>query len=121
MDSQVMMIRACSWSRFIEERASSGKTVKEFCNEHNVATSTYYKWQKAIRDMMLESSNTFGNPATADDKTQFAEISVPLETGSMISETDPSVEINVDSVTIKLTNSVSPELLENLWKVIRKC
>lgn len=39
MDNRTMMVRATNWARIIEECNNSGKTVAEFCKEHNITSA----------------------------------------------------------------------------------
>ena len=119
MDNRTMMVRATSWARIIEECNNSGKTVAEFCKEHNIAKSTYYLWQQRIRGMIPDKADGMSNLMTVGDESSFAEISVPVRNTGSFADVCPSVEINIGSTTIKLSNSVSPELLNNLWRVIQ--
>ena len=119
MDNRTMMVRATNWARIIEECNNSGKTVAEFCKEHNIAKSTYYLWQQRIRGMILDKADGMSNLMTVCDESSFAEISLPVRNTGSFADVCPTVEINIGSTTIKLSNSVSPELLNNLWKVIQ--
>lgn len=56
MENRTMMVRTTNWARIIEECNNSGKTVAEFCKEHNIAKSTYYLWQQRIRGMILDKA-----------------------------------------------------------------
>lgn len=119
MDNRTMMVRATNWARIIEECNNSGKTVAEFCKEHNIAKLTYYLWQQRIRGMIPDKANGITNLMTVGDESSFAEISVSVRNTGSFADVCPTVEINIGSTTIKLSNSVSPELLNNLWKVIQ--
>jgi len=43
-------VRLQKWSNIVESCRSSGKTIKEWCDENNINLKTYYHWQKAVCD-----------------------------------------------------------------------
>lgn len=43
------------WTRLIQECASSGKTIKEWCEENRISKRMYYYWQRRVREEVVSS------------------------------------------------------------------
>jgi len=42
------------WVQIIQDRKSSGKSVKDFCRDRNISKDSYFYWQKKLRDTACE-------------------------------------------------------------------
>ena len=42
------------WAQIIQDRKSSGKSVKDFCRDRNISKDSYFYWQKKLRDTACE-------------------------------------------------------------------
>jgi putative transposase len=38
------------WQRFIEEQPSSGLTITEYCQQHQLTVSGFYNWRKKLSE-----------------------------------------------------------------------
>ena len=54
MDPKIKQIRRDRWLQIILAATNSGMTKKQWCNEHQVSTKTFYHWQKIIREEEAE-------------------------------------------------------------------
>ena len=43
-------IRLQHWRKVIQDRAESGLTVKEYCEQHNITKDSYYYWLRTVRE-----------------------------------------------------------------------
>ena len=51
------------WKQRIIECRSSGKSVKEWCKEHDLDFTTYYRWERKILTSMIPAEDIPGLPA----------------------------------------------------------
>lgn len=80
MDNEAMVVRALNWSRNIEECRNSGMTVKDWCGERGIPTSTYFQWQRTLRKRLLKNPNYLQSISTAN----FAEIDIPKQSNGHV-------------------------------------
>ena len=48
-------VKFAEWTKLIHECASSGKTIKAWCEENNVSRREYNYWQRRIREEVVNS------------------------------------------------------------------
>ena len=44
--------QVAQWMEIVQECRSSGQTVTEWCNERDISTKTYYRWEKKVLQRM---------------------------------------------------------------------
>jgi len=47
MATQVKMVQ---WNQILQERAASGMSAREFCEQRGIARQTYHNWQRKLRE-----------------------------------------------------------------------
>lgn len=84
MQAEVMSLRGSQWLQLFHEQAQSGQTVEQWCKEHHCACSTYYRWEKALREPLLSQMEAEQGrpslPAAAtipQSEPQFAVLAIP--------------------------------------------
>ncbi len=90
------------WQQRIMDCQQSGMSIKAWCRENGVATSSYYHYLRKIRENMLEEKQL-----------------VPLELPKPVS----SSEIRIEScgITVTLPESVSAEQLTAVLSALKSC
>ena len=48
-------MKLAEWTRLIEQRVESGKTIKVWCEEHGIRRRLYYYWQRRVREEVISS------------------------------------------------------------------
>lgn len=110
--------RLSQWTEIIRECRSSGQTVKNWCEEHNVSDKSYYYWLKKVREAACKSL-----PQTGGD----SQIMVPVNTVPQSSantqiaanELSYDIRIHFGSCTIDISNTASSSTIENTLKVLK--
>ena len=88
---KVAEIRMNQWADIIQDRLNSGKTINEYCKEHQLSRNTYLYWLRKLRERAVSDSSTF------------AELPAPVESVSeVISE-----EVSVSNVSSSLSMEVN--------------
>ena len=95
------------WSSRIAECRNSNQTVRSWCESHEIAPSTYYKWQRQIFEL-----------ARRQQETKFAEIT-PID--SIPSSNEIAVTLQIGSTTAQIHNGADAATIESVWKVLRSC
>ncbi len=63
-----------NWAQNIEQRISSGMTIKEWCQANNIMESQYYYWLKVVRREAVQQA---GGGTMAEIQNTFVEIQGP--------------------------------------------
>ena len=107
------------WRKLIYECRNSGKTIRTWCNEHNISPQTFYRWQRIVWDAgthnLLEGSKR--QPVMIQDETAvFAEypLSVPIHSAPAA-----VVILRLDTVTLEIQNGVSSETVEAVLRAVK--
>ena len=58
MDPRVMELRIKKWIPLIEEQAKSGMTKDEWCALHGIDRTSFFRWQKRVREYLLDRCGT---------------------------------------------------------------
>ena len=53
MEKRAMAVREEQWLQTIAAAKQSGQPIKVWCAEHGVPVSSFYKWQRKMRDSLL--------------------------------------------------------------------
>ena len=101
--------------QIVLECRNSGMTVKQWCAEHQINPTTYYRWQKEVWDYETQAlvSDRQGNEVSS---IRFAEISIPGVPGSTNSDAD--IVLKKDDWTVEIRNSANIHLLDQVLKAV---
>ena len=104
--------RIQQWTKIIHDRAESGMTIKDYCNQNNLSRDAYFYWAKVIKEEALKNL-----PAQ-----QFVEVPA-VQDLPQVSQTAPAytteLKLQIKDVSITVTDSTSPALLSRTLEVIR--
>ena len=90
------------WQQRIMECQQSGMSIKAWCKENGVATSSYYHYLRKIRESVLQESQI-----------------VPLELPKPVSS--PGIRIEYAGITVTLPENVSAEQLTAVLATLKSC
>ena len=90
------------WQQRIMECQQSGMSIKAWCRENGVATSSYYHYLRKIRESMLQEK-------------QIVPVELPKPTGSS------GIRIESGEITVTLPESVSAEQLTAVLSALKSC
>lgn len=97
------------WSSRVQERRNSGKSVKEWCRENDIAPGSFYYWQSKIFHLLAEQQ-----------QPSFAEIPVEVVSQTPSSNTNIA-SISVDGYKIDLFAGATTEQITAILEGIRRC
>lgn len=94
------------WRLVIEEFESSDKSIKEQCEENDIALGQYYNWRRKVRESEQDESAVFVELDSADPLGgSFDEVGVCLEYGK--------------NFVIRLSEDFNPTVLKSVMKVLK--
>ena len=90
------------WQQRIMECQQSGMSIKAWCQENGVATSSYYHYLRKIRENMLQEKQI-----------------VPLELPKAVSVSE--IRIETSGITVTLPETASAEQLTAILSALKSC
>ena len=117
------------WLKLITECRQSGMTDMDWCRANGISRSTFYKAVKRLRASACElpepkvvSDNCLDLTASCnqdivpirilpDEQPQIPDVPLP-------SQTSHAMEISVGSMTIKISNDISPGMLSQTLRIL---
>ena len=103
--------RLQEWSAAVKDCRSSGISVRQWCRERGITTTTYYRWEREL----LAAANTTPALPTA----VFAELPRPKQVSRNVSEC--SATLHIGSGSIMFHQELSAELLKAIVEALRSC
>ena len=113
------------WAQVISNRANSGQTVREYCENEGIPVSSYYYWLKRLREAasgelaIIRSSN-----ASKTETPMFAEIKLPKREGLSQTTCAQDGQLSIEFAGIRLTADTKypvSKLTELLKSLVQPC
>ena len=92
------------WSERVRECRESGQKVSQWCAEHEISVSTYYKWQRKLFAMVQQ------------EQPRFAEI-----TPAKITSGPAAVTVRFAGAEIDIQNGADEETVGMVLRLLRSC
>ena len=62
------------WRERVQERRSSGQSVKEWCAGHGISTATYYRWERKVLGRTKSTLAVVEENKGTEDEAKFVEL-----------------------------------------------
>ena len=108
--------RLQEWAIAIEDCRSSGMSVKEWCRNRGVTTTTYYRWERQI---LALAGVQWNKPHEFMAATTFAELPIPQ--GQCHTVAQQAATVHVNGIAIDIYPGMDAELLKNLLEAVKLC
>ena len=116
--------KAPIWKQRIIECRSSGKSVKEWCKEHSLDFTTYYRWERKILANIIPAEDFPGSDLPALPGTNHP--TVPKESNAIVkvelatdSENQENIHFSVNGFDFCVQANVSCEFLTKLLEATK--
>ena len=134
MDPRVMELRIKKWIPLIEEQAKSGMTKDEWCAMHGIERTSFFRWQKRVREYLLDQcevqSAQLASTIPSNNEVGFIELPsiqdcpagmAEQRCGEMIQNygAPPSISIRYGGFSIDLNDGVDEKLLSMVLRVLK--
>lgn len=120
------------WASIIADRKSSGLNIDEYCKENNISRNSYFYWLRQIRENVASSidSTELSLPLSNAAPGTLVEL-VPSQSSrkpavissvpqiSVSPDTEETINILVNGVTIPVRSCTSDELLIKIMRAAR--
>ena len=104
--------RMQEWGLAIQDCRSSGLSVREWCRQRGVTTTTYYRWEREVLSGIRRKDGS-GRSGVA-----FVELPAPQPLQNVLGRT---ATVNIGGGSIDLYQEMGPELLRTLVELLREC
>ena len=108
MEKRAMAVREEQWLQTIAAAKQSGQPIKVWCAEHSVPVSSFYKWQRKMRDSLLAEEKA---------EIQFQELEVLQNICS--TATSGRILLHIQDILVELPAGASPEQISAVIRGIR--
>ena len=116
MDAQtiVRQFRIEQWKKQIDECITSGRTVREWCEENAIAPKTYYYRLKRVREFACQALEVAGRQTQAKkaDETIFAEVR-PRAAAAL------AITVRIQGAEVEIHNGAGAEVIKNTIQALR--
>ena len=94
------------WAQVVAQCRDSGLSVRQWCQEHGVNVSSYYKWQRKVYDA-----------AKAQQESRFVEVTPvqPVDIGSI------AVTVRIAGAEAEIHNGADAATVEAVLRVLKSC
>ena len=107
-EKRAMAVREEQWLQTIAAAKQSGQPIKVWCAEHGVPVSSFYKWQRKMRDSLLTAQNS---------EIQFQELEVPQNICGPA--TSDRIHLHIQDILVELPAGASAEQISAVVRGIR--
>ena len=98
--------KLAQWVQIVSQCWDSGLSVRQWCQEHGVNISSYYKWQRKVYAM-----------AQAQQEIQFAEVT-PKQT---VRSAGIAVTVRIAGAEADIHNGADEATVETVLRVLKSC
>ena len=98
--------KLAQWVQIVSQCRDSGLSVRQWCQEHGVNISSYYKWQRKVYAM-----------AQAQQEIQFAEVT-PEQT---VRSAGIAATVRIAGAEADIHNSADAATVETVLRVLKLC
>ncbi len=134
MDPRVMELRIKKWIPVIEEQAKSGMRKKEWCAMHGINRTSFFRWQKRVREYLLDhcEAQPSQSPSSIPSNNEVGFVELPSiqdppagMAGQRCKETiqdcgaHPSISIRYGGFTIDFNDGVDERQLSMVLRVLK--
>ena len=98
--------KLAQWVQIVSQCRDSGLSVRQWCQEHGVNVSSYYKWQRKVYSM-----------AQAQQEVRFTEITPeePIRTAGI------AVTVRIAGAEADILNGADTAAVEAVLRVLKSC
>ena len=98
--------KLAQWVQIVSQCRDSGLGVRQWCQEHGVNISSYYKWQRKVYAM-----------AQAQQEIQFAEVT-PKQT---VRSAGIAVTVRISDAEADIHNGADAVTVETVLRILKSC
>ena len=95
--------KLAQWVQIVSPCRDSGLNVRQWCQEHGVNISSYYKWQRKVYAM-----------AQAQQEIQFAEVTPERPVGV-------AVTVRIAGTEAEIHNGADAAIVEAVLRILKSC
>ena len=95
--------KLAQWVQIVSQCRDSGLGVRQWCQEHGVNSSSYYKWQRKVYAM-----------AQAQQEIQFAEVTPERPVGV-------AVTVRIAGTEAEIHNGADAAIVEAVLRILKSC
>ncbi len=103
------------WTTIVGNCRSSGKAVKQWCEENGIPVPTYYRWE---REILVTAEKSRKKPEGIST-TPFVELPAPIQ--QYQNKSEQSATLHIGNVYIDIYFGMEAELLKTVLEAVKLC
>jgi len=107
------------WAQVMQERISSGLSIKAYCRQIGISTNTYHYWQKKLREAAVRELSVA--PEMPDNQTLVPSGWTECQPAPGAASSSNAVIIEIGECRITATASTDPDLLAKVCRALSQC
>ncbi len=114
--------RLSQWSQALQERLSTGESIKAFCQSRGISRNTYFYWQRKLRETACSKLST---QQEAEEKSLIPNgwtVCTPKETAVALEEktiaASNSVTVEIGKCRVEVTVGTDSGLLAKACRIL---
>ena len=117
MQTESMAVREQNWLYTIRQVAERGITTKQWCAEHGVAESTFYRWKQRLQNTLLAQTAV----PPIQEPHRFAQLTLPqrLEPTTTPKVESTSLLLRSGHLTLELPAQTGEAELAKILRAVR--
>lgn len=120
---QLHQLKLQQWAEQFREQASSGLTVKAWCERNNISIHTYNYWKHLLKQEYLESAISENHDIVPLNMTLPVSSVSPrqslLPLSNSLPDSSNSISISTNDIVIQIGAAISEEHLLRILKAVR--
>ena len=111
--------RLRGWRERVQERRSSGQSVKEWCAGHGVNPATYYRWEREVLGRTKDTQVTVKEKQGSREEVRFVELPAAGRNRKQVYGAMRIVaEVETEKGKIRFYEGANVEIIRALWEVV---
>lgn len=99
----------------VQDCRHSGKTVKQWCAEHQIHETTYYRWQKEVWDRSTQALIPESQDNDNGSGVRFAQLQLPDCFGS---GTEADIVLHTAGLRVEIRNCANSSLVDQILRAV---
>lgn len=108
-------VKANEWREAIAQCRRSAKSVKEWCSENSIKTTTYYYWLRVIRNESLALAQN----QLQVSQPQFTQVTIKEDAPPKVNSDNTCAIVTVQGFSLEIKNGADTQTLEHTLRILK--
>jgi len=110
--------RLSHWAQIMQDRNTSGMSIKEYCKTAGIGSNVYFYWQRKLREAACNELLSKPNNTTNDSQNGLVPSGWAVCTANEPSNRSKTLVLEINGCRISVDSDTDPELLSKTCRVL---